>query len=303
MNTERPVQTGDWIANTYRLEHVLGQGGSGVVFAARDCRSDERVAIKVLRRELADQRAVVEAFRARARTSAALRCAEVCRVYALAETERGVPCVVMEYLDGWNLASELDLRRRYACSEAAGYVVQACAGLEAALRLGVVHPDLKPSKLFVLARDERRLKLLDLGGSLRLAGAQLMAAERRLGRAGAAVWCDEVTYAAPEQLDSTGLVDARTNVWALGAVLYTLVCGRPPFDAATPQGLTAQIRAGEPARPRSLGVEIPDGVQRVLERALHKSRPERYASVAQLRTALEPYAAAEASASNLYLRP
>src|SRR5262245_33714269 len=95
MNSERPVQTGDLIAHTYRLEYVLGQGATGVVFAARDRRSEERVAIKVLRRDLAQNRAAVDAFRAYARTAAALRCAEICRVFELAETDRGAPCVVM----------------------------------------------------------------------------------------------------------------------------------------------------------------------------------------------------------------
>lgn len=295
MRSERPVQTGDLISNTYRLEHVLGRGTSGVVFAARDRRSQERVAIKVLRREFAEQRAVVDAFRACARSAAALCCSEVCRVYELAETEAGAPCIVMEYLDGWDLASELDLCRRYESGPAVGYILEACAGLESALRAGVIHADLKPSKLFVLdaAQAGQRLKLLDIGGSVRLATSSLTAAGRRLDRARQTVWREEVVYAAPEQLDAPDLVDARTNVWALGAILYSLVCGRPPFAESIPQRLIAEIRAGTPPPPRALGVEIPDGVQLVLERALCKSRADRFASVSQLAQALAPHARGE----------
>jgi serine/threonine-protein kinase len=293
MNPERPVQTGDMIANTYRLEHVLGQGATGVVFAARDRRSNEQVAIKILRRDLARQRSLAAAFRAYARTTAALRCSEICRVYELAETQHGVPCLVMEHLDGWDLGSELEARRRYACAEAVGYVLRACAGLETALRAGVIHADLKPSKLFVVAaRGETRVKLLDVGGSVRLA-APLFVASRQLEDPQAALWSGEIAYAAPEQLDARGLADARTNVWALGAILYSLMVGRPPFDEPTPQRLVAAIRASEVPQPRALGVDVPDGLQRVLERALSKSRVERFASVAPFAQALAPYASAE----------
>jgi serine/threonine-protein kinase len=295
MNPERPVQTGDLIANTYRLEHVLGQGASGVVFAARHRRSNAQVAIKILRRDLARHRGVIEAFRAHARTAAALRCNEICRVYELAETQHGVPCLVMEHLDGWDLGSELEARRRYAYSEAVGYVLRACAGLETALRAGVIHADLKPSKLFVVAaaRGDTRVKLLDLGGSIRLAASPLLTSSRQLEDPQAALWSGEIAYSAPEQLDARGLADARTNVWSLGAILYSLVAGRPPFDEPTPQRLVAAIRASDAPEPRALGVDVPDGLQRVLERALSKSRAERFASVAPFAQALAPYASAE----------
>jgi eukaryotic-like serine/threonine-protein kinase len=295
MDFERPIQTGDLIANTYRLEHVLGQGSTGVVFAARDRGSNARVAIKILRRDLARHRSVVDAFRAYARTAAAVRCSEICRVYELAETQHGVPCLVMEHLEGWDLGSELEARRRYGCAEAVGYVQQACAGLEKALRGGVVHADLKPSKLFVAAaaRGEQRLKLLDVGGSVRLAASSLLAASRELDDPQAALWSGEIAYAAPEQLDARDLADARTNVWALGAILYSLLAGRPPFDEPTTQRLIAAIRANHVPPLSSLGADVPDGLQRVLERALSKSRAERFASVTPFAQALAPYASAE----------
>lgn len=289
MHIARPVQTGDLVSSTYRLEHVLGQGRSGIVFAARDRRSPARVAIKFLRRDLAQNRAAVDAFRSHARVTAAIRCNEVCRALELAESESGLPCVVMEYLEGCDLAQEVAARVRYHPREAAGFVLQACSGLAAALEAGVIHADLKPSKLFVLAANGggRRLKLLDLGGS---PGAAQPTAARHLNGSQAALWVDAAEYAAPEQLDVEGLVDARTNVWALGAILYLLLCGRPPFDQPTPQRLIAAVRASEPPPPRALGVDIPTGLSHVLECALSKSRADRFASVTQLAQALAPYA-------------
>jgi serine/threonine protein kinase len=290
MNIARPAQTGDLVASTYRLEHVLGQGRSGIVFAARDRRSADRVAIKFLRRDLAYDRAAVEAFRNHARVAAAIRSNEVCRAFELTESESGVPCVVMEHLEGCDLSRDCAERVRYDVAEAASLIVQACAGLAAALQAGVVHADLKPSKLFVLAatRGTTRLKLLDLGGSI--CASQPRAATRQLSGSQAALWQRSAEYAAPEQLDVEGLVDARTNVWALGAILYLLLCGRPPFDESTPQRLVAAIRSSDPPAPRTLGVDIPEGLAQILSCALSKSRAERFASVTQLGQALAPYA-------------
>lgn len=291
MKPARPVQTGDLVANTYRLEYVLGQGRSGIVFAARERRGTERVAIKVLLRELAQHPDAIESFRCQARAAAAVRCDEVCRVLELAETESGIPCVVMEYLEGCDLSRAAAARAPYVYSEAASYILQACAGLGAALEIGVVHADLKPSKLFALAgRDERRVKLLDLGGSVATAAVPVAAGLRQLRGGHAALWLCDAEYSAPEQLDAHGLVDARTNVWAVGAILYRLVCGRPPFHEPTPQRLMAAVRADEPASPRALDIDVPEGFTRVLERALAKSRADRFASVTELASALAPYA-------------
>jgi serine/threonine protein kinase len=288
MDIARPAQTGDLVASTYRLEHVLGQGRSGIVFAARDRRTAGRVAIKFLRRDLARSRAAVEAFRSHARVTAAIRCEHVCRALELSESESGVPCVVMEHLEGSDLSRGCAERARYDAPEAVGLIVQACAGLATALQAGVVHADLKPSKLFVLAANGggAHLKLLDLGGSI----ARPVAMARRSSGSRAALWLRAVEYVAPEQLDDEEFIDARTNVWALGAILYSLVCGRPPFAESTPQRLIAAMRTTDPPRPRALGFELPEGLASVIACALAKSRTDRFASVTQLSAALAPYA-------------
>jgi serine/threonine-protein kinase len=293
MNIARPVQTGDLVAGAYLVEHVLGQGGTGVVFAATDTQRNERVAIKVVRPELAARASVMQALRRQVQAAAAIRGEQVCRLLKLVEADGGVPCLVMEYLDGSDLTREALARKRCSVREAVGYVRETCAGLAAAHAAGVVHRDLKPSKLFVLGErgGSRRLKLLDFGaaGLLSTSSLPLLAAAGRLTDLQAALWVRAARYRAPEQLDSADLVDAQSNVWAVGAILYELLSGRPPFYETSPQRFVAAVRAGEPRRLRSLRTQMPEGLRRVVERALAKSRADRYASVTELSRDLAPY--------------
>lgn len=293
MTLQRPVQTGDLIGGTYRVEHVLGQGGSGVVFAARDLARDTRVAIKVMRAASATRSGSLDALWRQVRSAAAVRCEHVCPVLDLTAAESGAPCLIMEYLEGFDLAS--GARGSYAPSEAVSYVLDACAGLRSALAAGVVHRDLKPSKLFVSMRDAagtRRLKLLGLWGSTeeaRDAAPPFSAAPPHFQPWQSAMWVHAARYRAPEQLDASELVDARSNVWALGAILYQLLGGRPPFDEANAEQFVASVRTRAPQHLASLGAHVPEGLVRIVARALEKSRSERYASAVEFAEALAPY--------------
>jgi serine/threonine protein kinase len=285
-----PVVIGDVIAGKYVVERIIGEGGMGVVLAARHLELEQRVAIKFLLPEIAEQGMAAERFRREARAAARIRGQHVCRVLDVGTLETGVPFMVMEYLEGCDLASELEQRGRLPCDEAIGYVLQACEALAEAHATGVIHRDLKPANLFLEACGDgsRRVKVLDFGVSKSLLDATPGRGAAALTKTSSLV--GSPLYMSPEQLDSARDVDARTDIWALGVVLYELIAGRTPFQGESiPQLVTSVLH--DP--PRSLSdqeVQVPNGLEEVLWRALSKQRALRYASVAEFVNALMPFA-------------
>lgn len=271
-----PVGPLQLVADKYLIEDILGEGATGVVFAARHCQLGHRVALKVLRPELA-QADVVERFRRQAGSVASIPSEHVCRVLDVIALANGLPCVVMEHLEGPDLARDQQQRKCYPLAEALGYVLQACVGLAHALASGAVHHDLKPSKL-VLARrvdGSPSVKVVGLGtdaGRVQEA-LQLTAARRISGRSALA-------YLAPEQWHAPERVDAGSNVWVMAAIFYELLRGEA-LVCADPEEYRARLRELDPA--------LPQGLVAVLERALEPQPAQRYASVAELASALEPF--------------
>ncbi|HEX4352856.1 MAG TPA: serine/threonine-protein kinase, partial [Polyangiales bacterium] len=253
-----PVVIGDVIAGKYVVERVIGEGGMGVVLAARHLELDQRVAIKFLLPEIAETGMAAERFRREARAAARIRGQHVCRVLDVGTLETGIPFMVMEYLEGRDLASELEDRGRMPVEEAVGYVLQACEALAEAHANGVIHRDLKPANLFLeaCADGSRRLKVLDFGVSKSLI-------EGTAGRQAALTKTSSLVgsplYMSPEQLDSARDVDARTDIWALGVVLYELIAGHTPFNGDTiPQLVTAVLH--DPPRALSASqITVPNG--------------------------------------------
>jgi serine/threonine protein kinase len=283
-----PVGIGDVIAGKYIVERVIGEGGMGIVVAARHRELEQRVAIKFLLPEIAEQGMAAERFRREARSAARMRGAHVCRVLDVGTAETGVPFMVMEYLEGRDLASELEQRGRVPHEEAVGYVLQACEALAEAHAAGVIHRDLKPANLFLeaCADGSRRIKVLDFGVSKSLLDATpgMGALTKTSNLVGSPL------YMSPEQLDSAKDVDPRTDVWALGIVLYELMAGCTPFKGdSIPQLVTAVLHEA----PRTLAsqqVDVPAGLETVVQRSLEKRRQDRYASVAEFVNALMPFA-------------
>jgi serine/threonine protein kinase len=289
-----PVVIGDVIAGKYVVERIIGEGGMGVVLAARHLELEQRVAIKFLLPEIAEQGMAAERFRREARAAARIRGQHICRVLDVGTLETGVPFMVMEYLEGCDLASELEQRGRLPCEEAIGYVLQACEALAEAHATGVIHRDLKPANLFLEACGDgsRRVKVLDFGVSKSLLDGTPGRGAAALTKTSSLV--GSPLYMSPEQLDSARDVDARTDIWALGVVLYELIAGRTPFQGdSIPQLVTSVLH--DP--PRSLSdqdVKVPNGLEAVLWRALSKQRGVRYASVAEFVDALMPFAPPQA---------
>src|ERR1700722_9361423 len=280
-----PVRPGDVLAGKYRVDGVLGVGGMGVVVAATHLQLGQRVAIKFLLPEGMRNAAALERFSREARAAAQLRSDNVARVIDVAVLENGAPYMVMEFLEGSDLGAVIEQRGALPIAEAVDYVVQACDAIAEAHSLGIVHRDLKPKNLFLTRRRNGMplVKVLDFGISKVSTGA---AGEHSLTRTNDVM--GSPNYMAPEQLRSARLVDERTDVWALGAILYELLTGHVPFEAETITQLCLMVTQ-EPQLPiANLRRDVPPELVRIVDRCLSKDPAARFASVNDLVAALAP---------------
>lgn len=281
---ELPAAIGECVAGKYVVEGVLGEGGMGVVLAARHENLDHQVAIKFLLPDVAQRSAATERFRREARVFARLRSEHTCRIFDIGTLPSGIPFMVMEYLEGRDIAHEIEQRGHVPYREAVGYILQACDALQEAHEAGIVHRDLKPANLFLERRDRtRRVKVLDFGVSKSL----LEDSETHQTLTQTASLVGSSLYMSPEQLQSARDIDARVDIWALGAVLYELIAGRPPFVATTiPQLIAAVLHTRPVPLQTAAGPQVPAELDAIVLRALSKDRADRQGSVAELAEAL-----------------
>lgn len=278
------VQPGELLAGKYRIERILGRGGMGVVVSAIHETLDERVALKFLLPEALQSKEAVERFLREARAAVKIRSEHVARVTDVGTLDSGSPYMVMEYLDGVDLARYVESVGPLPVQEAVEYVLQACEALAEAHALGIVHRDLKPANLFrtVRADGTPAIKLLDFGIS------KIVTPDASITRTSSMM--GSPLYMAPEQMTSAKHVDARADVWALGIILHELLAGEVPFGGETIPELCAKILT-EPPRPiRALRAEVSPELERVILRCLQKDREQRYRSVAELAVELRPFA-------------
>jgi serine/threonine-protein kinase len=278
-----PVREGEIVAAKYRVERVIGRGGMGVVVAATHIELGQRVALKFLVQGVDDGDAV-ERFRREARAAGNLKSDHVVRVFDIGRLPSREPFMVMELLEGADLAEVLE-SGPLTMSEAAGYVFQACDALAEAHSAGIVHRDLKPRNLFVTrtGTGQARLKVLDFGISKMSADR----GERALtGRSDVMGTPD---YMSPEQVRASHGVDGRTDIWALGVILYELVAQRVPFEGASLTHLCALILEAEPKPLRSVAPTVSEDFERLVARCLAKDPEKRFATVGELATALAAF--------------
>jgi serine/threonine-protein kinase len=281
------VAVGDVLAGKYKVERLLGKGGMGVVVAARHLQLDRLVALKLVAPNAVLDDVVVQRFEREARAAAKLRSEHVARVIDVGRLPTGSPYMVMEYLEGADLGEVLDLEGPFEVQKACDCVLQACEAVAEAHALGIVHRDLKPENLYLTTRvgGVGLIKVLDFGISKMPVSARgaLTQTQAVLG---------SPLYMAPEQMRSSRRADARSDVWALGVVLYELLTQRWPFEADTMPDLCLKV-ANEPHRPVSaIRADVPPQLVAVIERCLAKDPAQRFANAGELALALEPFVAA-----------
>jgi serine/threonine-protein kinase len=287
-----PIPVGALVAGKYRIERVLGQGGMGVVVAAMHEQLRQRVAIKMLLPEANASANALSRFLREARAAAAIKGEHVARVLDVGELEGGSPYIVMEYLEGRDLAailSSLPEPRRLPSEEAVGYVLQACEAIAEAHAAGIVHRDLKPSNLFLSRRPDGTpiVKVLDFGISKALLTP---AGEGTLTTTSSFV--GSPIYAPPEQLVAAHEVDARADIWALGTILYEAMAGRPPYVGDSVMHVASRIFNEPPTPLGELRPELPPGLETAVMRCLAKKPDDRFQDVRGLAEALAVFAPA-----------
>ncbi len=278
---------GSVIAGKYRVERLLGFGGMGCVIAARHLTLNKDVAIKFLLPELAMKADASVRFLREARAATSMTSENVVRVTDAGTLPDGRPYMVMELLAGSDLGQQIDTRGAFPIAEAVQLVMQACAAIAEAHSLGIVHRDLKPANLFLTHRSDGTplVKVLDFGISKAIGGS---GAELELTNTGDVFGSPK--YMSPEQVRDTKSVDLRTDIWALGVVLYELLSGGPlPFDASTGHAMLAKIVADAPAPLRAHRPDVPGALEAAINKCLEKNPANRFASVAAFASAIAPF--------------
>lgn len=281
----KSVAVGDVLAGKYRVEKILGMGGMGIVVAATHLDLREMRAIKLIRPDARSDQSV-ERFLREARAVVRLRSEHVAEVYDVGRLESGAPYIVMELLEGQDLSAILKTHGPLPIEEAVLYVTQACHALAEAHAAGIVHRDLKPGNLFRTHRADGSvcIKVLDFGISKNTKMEQFDPE-----MTGAKDIVGSPMYMSPEQMRSARKVDPRADVWALGAILYKLLTGRPPFHAPTVPEIFALTLGKQVRPPSALRPEIPNELERIILCCLDKKLHHRYATAAELGAALVPH--------------
>ena len=263
------------LSDRYTIEREIGGGGMAMVYLSRDWKHDRQVALKVMRPELS---AILggERFLREIRIAAKLNHPHILALHDSGEAD-GFLYYVMPYVEGESLRSKIDREKQLSFDEAVTLTRQVASALDYAHQQGVIHRDIKPENI-LLHRGEAVVADFGIALAITAAGGD------RLTETGLSLGTP--AYMSPEQATGTGELDARTDVYSLGAVLYEMVTGEPPQAGATVQAVIAKLLSERPTQPRVLRGSVPEAMDRAIMKALAKVPADRFASAAEFVTAL-----------------
>jgi serine/threonine protein kinase/tetratricopeptide (TPR) repeat protein len=259
------LETGTTFARRYQVIEELGHGGMGRVYKVFDTEVGEKLALKVLRPEIAGDPGTIERFRNELRLARTVSHRHVCRMHDLGREDRtGTYFITMEYVPGEDLKSLIRSIGALPVGKAVAVARQVAEGLAEAHRLGVVHRDLKPQNV-----------MIDREGGARIMDFGIARSVRAKGLTGAGVMIGTPEYMSPEQVDGKE-ADARADVYALGVVLYEMLTGRPPFEGDTALAVAVKQKSEPAPDPRAANAQVPEELAKLVLKCLRKDRAERY---------------------------
>jgi eukaryotic-like serine/threonine-protein kinase len=290
-----PVEPGGMVADKYRIERTIGFGGMGVICEATHLELGTKVAVKFVRFERASDDRTVARFLTEARSAAQLRSQHTCRVVDCGRLESGGPYMVMEYLEGADLRSIISAQAPLPVEDSVCFVSQGLEALAEAHARGIVHRDIKPENLFLTQGPDggAMIKVLDFGISKQLGRAQNNS--RSLTEPTESI--GSPYHMSPEQMIDPTAVDARTDIWAMGVVLYELLTGRLPFEGETTPQICANVMTAQPKSPLEIRPDLPEALVHVVMSCMEKDREKRVPDVGALSRALENFGGARSGLS------
>jgi len=280
---------GDIVGGKYVLESLIGQGGMGAVFKAKHRGTGGVRAIKIMLADTSNPEAL-QRFKNEARAAAEIQNEHVVRVDDVDE-EMGYAFMVLEYLEGEDLAQLVEREGRLPPHVAVNYTIQALQGIVQAHAMGIVHRDLKPSNLYLARRKDgsTTVKVLDFGIS-KASNASSALAQSPSALTSTKAMLGSPLYMSPEQLRSSKSVDQRADIWAIGIILYELLTRNVPFMGDNLGELFAAILETDPPRIIPLAPEVPPDLEAIVHRCLQRNRDHRFQTAQELTQALAPFA-------------
>lgn len=263
------LATGSTFAGRYQIIEELGKGGMGRVYKALDKEVHEKVAIKLIKPEIAADKKTIDRFRNELKFSRKISHKNVCRMYDLNKEEDSY-YITMEYVDGEDLKSMIRMMGQLTIKKAISIAEQMCAGLTEAHRLGVVHRDLKPQNVMIDKEGNTRIMDFGIARSIEAKG---------ITDEGIIVGTPE--YMAPEQVEGKG-IDHRSDIYSIGIILYEMVTGKVPFEGHTPLSIAMKHMTEKPQEPREINDQIPADLSRVILKCVEKKKENRFMKVDEI---------------------